>query len=457
MTVREEGTMIAGRTETPDQRGNWTISQTGVELKDGKKYEITAEYEDGKSASSGTSIRFTADGVCSLTGIAEEFKDADTVISGRTDANATVYLKISGTEILPVQADGNGEFRFANLSLNYGDRLEIYAEDPLGNRSGTVTRTVETAKEKLWVRMDQPKADMKVTRYLSTQGIIFSHEEVQVFYTLTSADGSYHEEFQITGEDLGEMNDSDLNDMVEKERKDQPDLQELYSIRYGYDISKRFDIQQTDIKNGDYKYALYVSGQEEPVYSATLHLADPEKEEKAEKPKDNVNSYAKNGVRFIAGLDELIMDPFPDNGMLLTGWIWAPEGMLGKNAEIVVYYPMNGRRYPTPLSARDIQDYDGTDKIVYRNIAAEKQDLVKEYGQPDSEKAGFVVWLPIGSKFHVLKPGTHEIEIWLRDTDDNEWKIGTYEITLQEGISGLNGEARARKIVEDWESQRPAE
>ena len=454
VVLLKDGQQTAELTSTPNKGGTWNIPDAGVRLEDGGNYTITAEYADGKSGDSTASIQFTADGVCVLSGIPERILDLDTDISGQTEGSATVYLLINGEEKGTVHADQQGNFRLTGLETECDDRIEIYAEDLLGNRSEKATRTVDTGKERIWFSIDQPKTGSTAKDWVLTSGTVFSHEAIQVYYTLTSSDGAERQIFTLTADDLGENDDREAARAAAD--KAEAGLTDRCSVRYMYELYHILKISEVSLPNGTYRYELYAkqasSDETFKLHEAEITLADPDKEEKIE-VKDYMNEYPNSTPKFAAGLDELVMDSFPRNEILMTGWIWAPEGSFGE-AE-VVYYRLEDK-FQNAYTAEDIREFGGLDELVYRNIATEKKELAQKYGTPDLEKAGFVLRVPVTEDMN-LKPGTHTIEVRLRDrmAASEEWKIGTYTITISDS-GNWNAESKAEQIIAGWDD-RPAE
>lgn len=453
VTILKDQQQIAELTATPNAEGTWTVSDGGVTTEDGANYTINAEYADGKSTGSAASIHFMADGVCGIGGIPELITDLDASISGQTESGATVYFKVNGEETSSVSADNGGQFSITGFTLICDDQIEICAEDLLGNRSETVRRTVDTGREKLWYSIDQPKAGSTATEWVLTAGTVFSHQPIQAYYTLVSADGFSQETVTLTESDLGGTSDRSKA-QAEAERME-AGLTERCSVRYMYELYNSRRINELTLPNGNYTYTLYATMDSDneiyTLYTAEITLADPQKEEKPEAEKDYVNEYPNATPKFAAGLDEPVMDAFPRNEILMTGWIWAEEGAF---EDPEVYYSLPDKKFEPTFSAEDIRGAGGSDDVVYRNIAKEGIELSGSYGTPDLEKAGFVLRIPM-TDYLELEPGTYNIKVCVRDRkamSDQDWKIGTYEITIQSGGT-WDAAAKAEQIIAGWDDR----
>ncbi|MBT2643632.1 S-layer homology domain-containing protein [Bacillus sp. ISL-41] len=82
--------------------------------------------------------------------VIDEFADNSTAITGKAEADSTVYVK-NGTDIMAQgKADSTGGFNFGIKNQKAGTELIVYAQDPSGNKSNEVKMTVldKTAPEK---------------------------------------------------------------------------------------------------------------------------------------------------------------------------------------------------------------------------------------------------------------------------------------------------------------------
>ncbi|WP_421381694.1 Ig-like domain-containing protein [Bacillus salacetis] len=67
-----------------------------------------------------------------------EVSDQSTEVTGKTEAGATVFVKVNETEIGQVIADENGDFLVAITKQKAGTDLEVYAVDKAGNQGESV-------------------------------------------------------------------------------------------------------------------------------------------------------------------------------------------------------------------------------------------------------------------------------------------------------------------------------
>ncbi|WP_299744511.1 Ig-like domain-containing protein [uncultured Rossellomorea sp.] len=88
--------------------------------------------------------------------------DQSTSITGKAEANSTVYASIDSTEIGKTSANNNGEFTIAISKQKAGTELSVHAEDQAGNKSAIAKVQVEKGKPQL-------KTLIGTTRY-STAG-----------------------------------------------------------------------------------------------------------------------------------------------------------------------------------------------------------------------------------------------------------------------------------------------
>ena len=85
--------------------------------------------------------------------------------------------------------------------------------------------------------------------------MLFSHEPLEVYYTLTQKGGNGSATVQITGNDLQE--NTNREKAQEAARKIRADLPDTVSVRYSYDVSYRQDILgNSALPNGEYTYRL---------------------------------------------------------------------------------------------------------------------------------------------------------------------------------------------------------
>ncbi len=129
----------------------FTLAKDATATLDGKEYssgtKITAEGEhalivtdkDGKV----TIIKFTIDKTAPTAPKVGKVSDKSTKISGKTEANATVKIYISGKYQGSVKADKSGNYSFNMKKIKAGTTITIKVIDNAGNISKTTTIKVE--------------------------------------------------------------------------------------------------------------------------------------------------------------------------------------------------------------------------------------------------------------------------------------------------------------------------
>ncbi|WP_341357053.1 Ig-like domain-containing protein [Rossellomorea sp. y25] len=75
--------------------------------------------------------------------------DQSTSITGKAEANSTVYASSDSTEIGKTSANNNGEFTIAISKQKAGTELSVHAEDQAGNKSAIAKVQVEKGKPQL--------------------------------------------------------------------------------------------------------------------------------------------------------------------------------------------------------------------------------------------------------------------------------------------------------------------
>ncbi|MGG3693249.1 Ig-like domain-containing protein, partial [Heyndrickxia ginsengihumi] len=136
VTVKS-GTTTLG-TATADNNGAFQV--TIAKQKAGTKLIVYAE--DGSGNKSGETTVTVSDKTAPSAPKVNGVGDSDTTVTGTTEAGAKVTVKSGTTTLGTATADNNGAFQVTIAKQKAGTKLIVYAEDPSGNKSSSVTVTV---------------------------------------------------------------------------------------------------------------------------------------------------------------------------------------------------------------------------------------------------------------------------------------------------------------------------
>ncbi|MBS4178096.1 Ig-like domain-containing protein [Lederbergia citrea] len=119
--------------------------------------------------------------------------DKDTVVTGKSEPAATVFVKAGSSTIGSGPVEGNGTFKVAINKQKAGTVLKVYAEDKAGNRSGEVNVTVlDKTTPEVPVVNEVTDKDTKVTGTAEPESTISVKVGTkEIGSTITGTDGKF--------------------------------------------------------------------------------------------------------------------------------------------------------------------------------------------------------------------------------------------------------------------------
>ena len=137
-----------------DENGRWNVTIDSSSVTHGSSAEVKVGYKDGLTSELDQRISLTFDAMCSLAPEAQSYTEKMSRIAGTTDPGATVMLSLAPGKKMESRADTNGYFKFENLTLTAGTRIQLTAQDAVGNMT-TLEYSVQ-ADQRAQITIEKP-------------------------------------------------------------------------------------------------------------------------------------------------------------------------------------------------------------------------------------------------------------------------------------------------------------